>query len=85
MGKLIITEFPAPLRARLEERARRNHCSVSKEAVRLIEQALDRRAPALPPPRLRGGPLTIDEIEAGTDRVSRHVGARGEFLHQHDL
>lgn len=65
MGKLIITDFPAPLRARLEERARRNHCSVSKEAARLIDQALDRRAPALPPPiRLRGGPLTIDEIEA---------------------
>lgn len=68
MGTLVIKNLPDPLHARLKRQAQRNHRSLNKEAVRLIEQALASPqvdAQTLPPPvRLKGGPLTTRSIEA---------------------
>jgi plasmid stability protein len=67
MSTLVIKNLPEPLHARLKEQAQHNHRSMNKEAIALIEHALSprRRAPKLPPPiKLRGGLITIEEIEA---------------------
>jgi plasmid stability protein len=67
MATLVIKNLPDELHARLKAQAQRHHRSVTKEVVTLIEQALaaPRGAPKLPPPiKLKGGPITIEEIEA---------------------
>lgn len=69
MGTLVIKNLPDHLHARLKQRAQRNHRSVTKEAVSLIETGLTGATPPidLPPPiRLRSGfRPTIQDIEAG--------------------
>ena len=68
MSTLVIKNLPDGLHARLKEQAQRNHRSVTKEVVSLIESGLEVRQPA---PELRA-PLTlksgyrptIEEIEA---------------------
>lgn len=67
MSTLVIKNLSDELHARLREQAERNRRSVTKEAVTLIERGLapSRKAPELGPPiKLKGGPLTTDEIEA---------------------
>ena len=71
MATIIIRDLPDDLHERLKAQAKRNHRSLTKEAVALIERHLDlsRRAPELPPPlRLRGGPVTIKQIEAAISK-----------------
>jgi len=68
MGTLVIKNFPERLHDRLREQADRNRHSVTQEAISLIEAGIKvpRIAPILPPPvKLRGGPLTADELESG--------------------
>jgi plasmid stability protein len=67
MSTLVIKNLPDDLHARLKDQAERNRRSVTKEALTLIERGLapSRKAPNLSPPiKLKGGPLTADEIEA---------------------
>jgi hypothetical protein len=67
MSTLVIKNLPDDLHARLRDQAERNRRSVTKEAVTLIERGLapTRKAPALGPPiKLKGGPLTPEQIEA---------------------
>jgi plasmid stability protein len=66
MSTLVLRNLPEDVHARLKAQAERNHRSVNKEAVMLIEQALvaPRQALKLPfPIKLKGGPLSIDDIE----------------------
>jgi hypothetical protein len=68
MATIIIRDLPEALHERLKDQAKRNHRSLTKEAIALIERHLDqsRPPPELPPPlRLKAGPLTIRQIEAG--------------------
>jgi plasmid stability protein len=68
MSTLVIKNLPEHLHAALKSQAQRNHRSVNKEAVALIEQAIaaPRMARQLSPPlQLRSGRmLTIEDIEA---------------------
>ena len=68
MSALVIKNLPDHLHAQLKQQAQRNHRSLTKEAIQLIEAGLVGSAPArtLPPLiKLRGGHIaTIDEIEA---------------------
>jgi plasmid stability protein len=68
MSTLVIKNFPDGLHARLKEQAQRNHRSVTKEVVSLIESGLE--APRQPPTlssalKLKSGHRpTIEDIEA---------------------
>lgn len=67
MSTLVIKNLPDALHDRLREQAARNRRSVTMEAVTVLERgvAAPRVAPKLPPLiKLKGGPLTIEEIEA---------------------
>lgn len=67
MATLVIKNVPDDLHADLKRQAEQHHRSVTKEVVNLIEQGVrEPRAPfKLPPPiKLKGGPITIEEIEA---------------------
>ena len=69
MSALVIKNLPEHLHAQLKLQAQRNHRSLTKEAIRLIEVGLGANAPAKPPlppgTKLRGGHIaTIEEIEA---------------------
>jgi hypothetical protein len=67
MGTLVIKNLPERLHDRLREQAERNRRSVTQEAISLIEAGITvpRIAPTLPPPvKLRGGPLTADQLES---------------------
>ena len=69
MSTLVVKNLPDQLHDLLRQRAQRNHRSVTKEAIVLIEQGLltatPRRPIKLPPPvRLKGGPATTAWIEA---------------------
>jgi hypothetical protein len=66
MPTLVVKNVPESLHARLKAQAERNRRSVTKEVLTLIESgtAPKRVAPVLPPPiKLRGGPVTTEEIE----------------------
>jgi plasmid stability protein len=65
MPGLLIKDLPSHLHRKLQERARRNHRSMTREALALLESALD---PAPPPPELppllhAGSPLTREFLE----------------------
>ncbi len=69
MSTLVVKNLPDELHDRLRERAQRNHRSVTKEAIVLLEQgmlaAALRRPIKFPPPiKLKGGPVTTEWIEA---------------------
>ena len=67
MSTLVIKNLPDDLHARLKDQAKRNRRSVTQETISLIQVGLVTRrvAPTLPPPiKLKGGPLTTEEIEA---------------------
>jgi len=52
MGTIVIRDLPDDLHERLKAQAKRNHRSLTKEAVALIERQLTepRAMPELPPP-----------------------------------
>ena len=69
MSALVIKNLPDHLHAQLKQQAQRNHRSLTKEAIQLLESGLAANAPIrapLPPAiKLRGGHIaTIEEIEA---------------------
>ncbi|MBS0448485.1 MAG: Arc family DNA-binding protein [Proteobacteria bacterium] len=69
MSTLVVKNVPESLHERLRERAQQNHRSVTKEVIVLLEQGVSgqpqRKPIKLPPPiKLKGGPLTIEQIEA---------------------
>ena len=71
MGTIVIRDLPDDLHERLRAQAKRNHRSLTKEAIALIERHLTeaRPTPELPPPlRLKGGPVTIGQIEAAISK-----------------
>lgn len=67
MSTLVIKNLPEDLHAKLRAQAERNHRSVTKEVVRLIEigvNAPPAKAAQIAAPASGGGGLTIEEIEA---------------------
>ena len=69
MSSLVIKNLPEHLHTQLKLQAQRNHRSLTKEAIQLLEAGLATNAPTrapLPPAvKLRGGHIaTIEEIEA---------------------
>ncbi len=69
MSALVIKNLPDHLHAQLKQQAQRNHRSLTKEAIQLLETGLAANAPIrmpLPPAiKLKGGHIaTIEEIEA---------------------
>lgn len=68
MSTLVIKNLPEQLHKRLKALAERNHRSVTKEAIRLLESGLVASAGQLPLPEpvsLRSGKLqNIEDIEA---------------------
>ncbi len=69
MPTLVVKNLPEPLHERLKAQAVEHGRSVTKEVIFVLEQGLlagRRRAPLLLPPAyvLKGGPLTIEQIEA---------------------
>jgi plasmid stability protein len=68
MPTLVIKNLPAHIHARLKDQAHRNHRSLTKEAVSLLEAGVDadRRPGPLPPlVKLKGRhEPTLDEVES---------------------
>ncbi len=68
MSALVIKNLPDHLHAQLKLQAQRNHRSLTKEAIQLLEAGLSGSTPAraLPPLiKLKGGHrATIEEVEA---------------------
>lgn len=68
MSTLVIKNLPENLHEKLRAQAARNHRSVTKEVVTLIESAVASKRPTVDSPqsfKLKGGGgLTIDELEA---------------------
>lgn len=67
MSTLVVKNLPEDLHEKLRRQAKRNHRSVTKEVVHLIEAGIAAHRPKvkLPPPlELKSGRmLTIEEIE----------------------
>jgi len=68
MPTLVVKNMPEALHERLRRRARDNHRSMTQETIVLIERGLaapEDKPFRLPPiVKLKGGPLSADEIEA---------------------
>ena len=79
MPTLVVKSLPEPLHTRLREQALQNHRSITKEAIVILERGLmglsvasigsGRRplSPLPPPLKLKGGPLTTEQIRAAID------------------
>lgn len=63
MASILIKDIPPDLHERLREAAVRDHRSLSKEVIALLEGALAERVPELPPPIELAFPLTGDWLE----------------------
>ena len=63
MAAILIKDIPADLHERLREAAVRDHRSLSKEVIALLEAALAERVPDLPPPIELAFPLTPDWLD----------------------
>jgi plasmid stability protein len=70
VSTLVVKNIPDDLHERLRARARTTHRSVTQEAISILRTGLAstgaKREPIklAPPIRLKGGPLTIEPIEA---------------------
>ena len=68
MSALVIKNLPDHLHAQLKLQAQRNHRSLTKEAIQLLEVGLATNTPIRPLPpliKLKGGHVaTIEEVEA---------------------
>lgn len=63
MATLVLRNFPSELHDRLKHRAERNHRSMTKEAVAILEKELSAGAGLrLPDPIPAEPPLTVQEI-----------------------
>lgn len=49
MAALLIKDLPPPLHASLRQRAERNHRSMAKEVLTILEQAVTAACPPVPP------------------------------------
>ena len=58
VASILIKDIPQELHERLRQAAARDHRSLSKEVIALLEAALDERRPELPPPLELAFPLT---------------------------
>ena len=63
MSSILIKDIPADLHERLREAAARDHRSMNKEVVALLEAALAARPPELPRPIQAAFPLTDGWLE----------------------
>jgi plasmid stability protein len=63
MASILIKDIPPALHERLREAAVRDHRSLSKEVIVLLEGALGAPSPALPPPIKAAFPLNSDWLE----------------------
>jgi plasmid stability protein len=63
MTSILIKDIPPLLHERLREAAARDHRSLNKEVIALLEAALGGTPVALPPPIRAGFPLTPDWLE----------------------
>jgi plasmid stability protein len=63
MASILIKDIPTDLHERLREAAVRDHRSMSKEVIALLEAALVARPAELPPPIRAVFPLTQDWLE----------------------
>jgi plasmid stability protein len=68
MASILIKDIPADLHERLREAAARDHRSLNKEVVALLEAALAVSPPELPPPIQAAFPLTADWLERAISR-----------------
>lgn len=73
MATLVIKNLPDELHARLREQAQRNHRSVSKEVVSLIESGLQA---VRPPPRLSAPLKLADGRLSGIDEIEAAIAER---------
>lgn len=72
MSTLVLKNLPEQLHERLKAQAAEHRRSLTQEAILVLEQGLltrPRRALLLLPPPyvLKGGPLTIEQIEAAIE------------------
>lgn len=63
MASILIKDIPADLHQRLREAALRDHRSLNKEVIALLEEALKPRSAELPPPIRAVFALTPDWLE----------------------
>jgi plasmid stability protein len=63
MASILIKDIPADLHERLREAAVRDHRSMTKEVIALLEAALATRPAELPPPIQAAFALTRDWLE----------------------
>ena len=63
MPSILIKDIPADLHQRLRQAAARDHRSLNKEVIALLEAVLAERPPELPPPIELGFPLTQDWLD----------------------
>lgn len=78
MSTLVIKNLPENLHDKLRAQAARNHRSVTKEVVTLIESAVASERPEdkLPLHRVLGGrPVTIQELEYALARIDQSAVA----------
>ena len=66
MATITLTNVPDDLHRRLKERAERNQRSLDREAIRLLEEAVEAAAPSVP-----------DEALARADAFRKRLAARG--------
>lgn len=63
MASILIKDIPADLHERLRQAAQRDHRSLNKEVIALLEDALKPRSVVLPPPIQGAFPLTPEWLE----------------------
>ena len=63
MPSILIKDIPPELHRRLREAATRDHRSLSKEAIALLEAALTERPAELPPPIELAFPLNREWLD----------------------
>ena len=68
VAAILIKDVPPELHERLREAAARDHRSLNKEVIALLEAALSERPASLPPPIKPAFPLTQDWL----DQVRAH-------------
>jgi plasmid stability protein len=63
MPSILIKDIPAELHQKLKEAAARDHRSLNKEVIALLEAALAGRPAELPPPAELAFPLTKEWLD----------------------
>jgi plasmid stability protein len=63
MASILLKDIPPELHERLRQAAARDHRSLNKEVIALLETALQERSGDLPPPISAEFPITQDWLE----------------------